>query len=66
MSDAVNPSVQGIGAGADGQLLSDPRALALESQIRTAARTELARIGQLHRLEDVVAVALRRAGPPAR
>jgi len=49
-------------AAPEGQLQSDPRALALESQVRNAARSELARIGQLHRLDDVVAAALRRIG----
>jgi hypothetical protein len=59
MSDAFTPGVQGV----DGGLTVDPRALALESQIRTAARAELARIGQLHRLDEVVAVAMRRVCP---
>jgi malate dehydrogenase len=40
---------------------SDVRDLVVESRIRTAARQELARRGQLDRLDEVVAAALRRA-----
>jgi hypothetical protein len=46
---------------AEGQLRVGIRDLAYESQIRVEARRALARQGALHRLDDVVAAALRRA-----
>ena len=45
---------------AEGQLRVGVRDLAYESRIRTEARRALAREGALHRLDDVVAAALRR------
>jgi malate dehydrogenase len=46
---------------AEGQLRVGVRDLAYESRIRVEARRALARQGALHRLDDVVAAALRRA-----
>ena len=46
---------------AEGQLKVGVRDLVYESRIRVEARRALAREGALHRLDDVVAAALRRA-----
>ncbi len=47
---------------AEAQLRVGVRDLAYASRVRAAARRELARRGQLHRLEEVVQAALRRTG----
>jgi malate dehydrogenase len=49
-------------ADPDSQLRVGVRDLAYASRLRAEARRELARRGQLHRLEEVVQVALRRSG----